>query len=100
MTANKINSVPSDNSVSRLPTEAEAVTVTRDPRTRRIVGLADSYAGTTTAKDIANRTGWTLEETRVHARRLEEEDLVQTIGEGSRILLLTERGERLARGEL
>jgi DNA-binding MarR family transcriptional regulator len=96
MTAHKPNRSQSDNSAS-LPIEAESITVDSDPRTRRIVQYLTEN-GSTTGRDIAHRAGWTLEETETHLGRLEAGNYVQLIGEPrARIVLLTERGEQLAR---
>ena len=99
MTANDTNSAGSENSVS--PVEDRAVTLARDPELRRIVEHAADSGGSTTRRDLAAKTGWSISEIDTLLQRLEAGELVELIGEaGYGIVVLTHRGERLARGEL
>jgi len=96
MTAHQTNRSQSDNSAS-LPNEAESISVERDPRTTRIVQYI-TQQGPADAREIASKAGWTQQETEAHLRRLEAENYVQLFGEPrDRIIIVTERGERLAR---
>jgi len=98
MTAHNPDGSQSENVVSRLARGDRSLT--RDPRTRRIVEYAHNHNGSTTSRTIAARTGWSIEETESHLQRLERENLIQLLGErDARIILLTLRGERLARSE-
>lgn len=97
MTAQEPNRSVSDNSVSR-PIARDRFSLERDPRTRRIVEYTHDHNGATSGRDIAAEAGWTLDETEAHLQRLEAENYVQLVGEEhSRIVLITGRGERLAR---
>ena len=99
MTANNTNSAGSENSVS--PVEDRAVTLARDPELRRIVEHAANSGGSTTRRDLAAKTGWPISEIDTHLELLEAGGFVELIGEAGRgIVVLTHRGERLARGEL
>jgi len=100
MTASESNRSKSENSVSR-PISRDRVTLTRDPRTRRIVEYAHDKGGATTSRDLAAAAGWTLDETETHLQRLEAENFVQLLCErDARIVLLTKDGEALARGRI
>ena len=100
MTASEPNGSRSENSVSR-PLPRDRLSLTRDPRTRRIVQYADNQNGATSIRDIAAAAGWTLQETRTHVERLERANFVQLLGEdGDGIVLLTVRGENVARGRV
>ena len=99
MTANNTNSAGSENSVS--PVEDRTVTLARDPELRRIVEHAADSGGATTRRDLAAKTGWPISEIDPHLELLEAGGFVELIGEaGYGIVVLTHRGERLARGEL
>ena len=99
MTANNTNSVGSENSVS--PIEDRAKFLARDPALKRIVEHATETGGSTTRRDLAAKTGWSVSEIDTHLERLVEGEFVELIGEaGYGIVVLTHRGERLARGEL
>jgi len=105
MTAHDTNRVKSDNSTSpaagRPGFDGGAITPTRDPRLRRIAEYATNRNASITRNDVAALAGWTLTETDEHIERLEAANLAQLIQSGNtRIVLLTERGEQLARGEL
>jgi DNA-binding MarR family transcriptional regulator len=100
MTAHRPTRSQSENSVSR-PIAGDRVTARRDPRTRRIVEYLHEHNGATTGQDIAAKAGWTRDETETHVQRLEDADLVQLLGEEhDRIVLLTSRGEELARRDV
>jgi DNA-binding MarR family transcriptional regulator len=100
MPAHKPTRSQSDNSDSR-PVAGDRVTARRDPRTRRIVDYLHDHNGATTSQDIATEAGWTREETETHLQRLEDATLIQLLGDKhDRIVLLTSRGEELARREL
>jgi len=99
MTANNTNSAGSENSVS--PVEDRTVTLARDPELRRIVEHAANSGGATTRRDLAAKTGWPISEIDTHLELLEAGKYVELIGEaGHSIVVLTHRGEQLARGEL
>ena len=100
MPAYKPNRSRSHNSDSRSIT-GDRVSLQRDPRTRRIVDYLHDHSGATTGQDIAAKAGWTRDETETHLQRLEDATLVQLLGDKhDRIVLLTSRGEELARREL
>lgn len=95
MTANEPNSTESENSI---PPEIEGTEYAsvNDPVCERIVLLA-SDNGWIMRRDIAFKTGWSLEKIDDHVEHLKTDNLVELIGKsGRQTVVLTKRGHRVA----
>lgn len=97
MTAGQINRSSSDNSGSRGRLESEYTVTERDPRLRKLVSYVHNR-GISSIAEIAAEAGWLLDTVRERTDRLERENYVQKIEDcGTTLVLLTDRGEKLAR---
>jgi len=99
MTAHRPTRSRSDNSVPEAREQGPATAAPdRDPRLQTIVQYAHRRNGVTTDRVLASRCGWSRAETTAHLNDLHQGNYVQLEElRDATIVLLTERGEQLAR---
>lgn len=103
MTANDPTRPRSDNSIPLREYEGGVgrLAPERDARLQTVVQFLADRDGAVARDELAARAGWTLDETDEHLRRLRQVNCIQLLDEFVEpVVLLTERGERLANGGL